>query len=44
MPRCALLGIVARMRGKLSAVRAGLPHVVNTPELRFDCDDAASSR
>jgi phosphomannomutase len=34
-----LLGIVARMEGKLSAVRAALPHVVNTPELRFDCDD-----
>ncbi len=34
-----LLGIVARMSGKLSAVRAALPHVVNTPELRFDCDD-----
>jgi phosphomannomutase len=35
-----LLGIVARMGGKLSAVRAALPHVVNTPEVRFDCDDA----
>ncbi len=35
-----LLGIVARMSGPLSAVRAALPHVVNTPELRFDCDDA----
>jgi phosphomannomutase len=34
-----LLGIVARMDGKLSAVRAALPHVLNTPELRFDCDD-----
>ena len=34
-----LLGIVARMDGKLSAVRAALPQVVNTPELRFDCDD-----
>jgi phosphomannomutase len=34
-----LLGIVARMTGPLSAVRAGLPHVLNTPELRFDCDD-----
>lgn len=34
-----LLGIVARMPGKLSAVREALPHVVNTPELRFDCDD-----
>ena len=34
-----LLGIVARMQGKLSAVRLALPQVVNTPELRFDCDD-----
>jgi phosphomannomutase len=34
-----LLGIVARMNTKLSAVRAALPQVVNTPELRFDCDD-----
>jgi phosphomannomutase len=33
------LGIIARMTGKLSAVREALPHVVNTPELRFDCDD-----
>jgi phosphomannomutase len=34
-----LLGIVARMGGRLSAVRKALPPVVNTPELRFDCDD-----
>jgi phosphomannomutase len=34
-----LLGIVARMQGKLSAVRSALPQVVNTPELRFNCDD-----
>jgi phosphomannomutase len=34
-----LLGIVARMGGPLSAVRAALPAVVNTPELRFPCDD-----
>jgi len=33
------LGIVSRMEGTLSAVRGALPHVVNTPELRFDCDD-----
>ncbi|HQT75897.1 MAG TPA: phosphomannomutase/phosphoglucomutase [Rhodopila sp.] len=33
------LGIVARMNGKLSAVREALPHVINTPEVRFDCDD-----
>ena len=35
-----LLGILARMDGKLSAVRAALPEVVNTPELRFDCAEA----
>ncbi len=34
-----MLGILARMDGKLSAVREALPHVVNTPELRFDCAD-----
>ena len=34
-----LLGIVARMEGRLSDVRKALPQVVNTPELRFDCDD-----
>src|SRR5271166_3385565 len=34
-----LLGIVARMDGKLSEVHRALPHVVNTPELRFACDD-----
>jgi len=34
------LGILERMGGeKLSAVRGALPHVVNTPEVRFDCDD-----
>jgi phosphomannomutase len=33
------LGIVARMGSKLSAVREELPHVINTPEVRFDCDD-----
>ena len=34
-----LLGIVARMPGRLSGARKALPQVVNTPELRFDCDD-----
>jgi phosphomannomutase len=34
-----LLGIIARMQGPVSAVRAALPHVINTPELRFNCDD-----
>jgi phosphomannomutase len=33
------LGIVARMSTKLSDVRKALPQVINTPELRFDCDD-----
>jgi phosphomannomutase len=33
------LGILARMTGTLSAVRKALPHVINTPEVRFDCDD-----
>ena len=33
------LGIIARMDGKLSGVRRALPAVINTPELRFDCDD-----
>jgi len=33
------LGIVARMGGKLSDVRRALPQVINTPEVRFDCDD-----
>jgi phosphomannomutase len=33
------LGIIARMQGKLSDVRKALPHVINTPEVRFDCDD-----
>ncbi len=34
-----LLGILARMDGPLSALRAALPSVLNTPELRFDCAD-----
>jgi phosphomannomutase len=33
------LGILARMDTSLSAVRDALPQVVNTPEVRFDCDD-----
>ena len=32
-----MLGVVARMKGKLSDARLALPQVVNTPELRFDC-------
>jgi phosphomannomutase len=34
-----VLGIVARMDGTLSDLRRSLPQVINTPELRFDCDD-----
>jgi phosphomannomutase len=33
------LGIVSRANMPLSTIRNALPHVVNTPELRFDCDD-----
>jgi phosphomannomutase len=33
------LGVLARMDMKLSDVRDDLPQVINTPELRFDCDD-----
>ena len=33
-----LLGATARLAGPLSSVRAGLPDVLNTPELRFNCD------
>ena len=35
-----LLGIVARMNESLSAVRAALPQVINTPELRFNCEES----
>jgi len=34
-----LMGVAARLPGKLSAFREGLPMVVNTPELRFSCDE-----
>jgi len=34
-----LLGVVARLDRPLSAVRAALPQVINTPELRFDCPE-----
>lgn len=39
-----LLGVVARGTEKLSTVRDALPHVLNTPELRFDCDDLRKFR
>ena len=35
-----LLGIVARMTTSLAEVRAALPQVINTPELRFNCEEA----
>ena len=34
-----LLGIVARLGTSLSAVHDAMPKVINTPELRFNCDD-----
>ena len=38
------LGIVARMDRPLSEMVKALPHVVNTPELRFDCEEARKFR
>lgn len=34
-----VLGIVARLPGTLSEMREALPQMINTPELRFPCDD-----
>jgi phosphomannomutase len=34
-----LINIAGRLAGTLSDTRAALPHMVSTPELRFDCDD-----
>jgi len=34
-----ILGVLARSQTKLSTIRSALPKVINTPELRFDCDD-----
>ncbi len=34
-----LLGIVARLGGRLSDARAALPALRSTPELRFDCEE-----
>ena len=34
-----VMGVVARMPGKLSDVIDALPKVINTPELRFNCAD-----
>ena len=39
-----LLGIVARMPGSCRPTRDALPQMVNTPELRFDCDERRNSR
>jgi len=33
------LGVLARADKKLSELRDQLPQVINTPEVRFDCDD-----
>jgi len=33
------LGVLARMDRSLSRTRDALPQVLNTPEVRFDCDD-----
>jgi phosphomannomutase len=33
------LGVLARMDQRLSDIRDALPQVINTPEVRFDCDD-----
>jgi phosphomannomutase len=33
------LGVLARLDTPLSALRDVLPQVINTPEVRFDCDD-----
>jgi len=35
-----VLGIIARLNTRLSDVREQLPRVVNTPELRFDCEES----
>ncbi len=34
-----LLGVLGRSPKTLAEMRDGLPNVVNTPEMRFDCDD-----
>nr|WP_294553410.1 phosphomannomutase/phosphoglucomutase [uncultured Rhodopila sp.] len=34
-----MLGILARLGTPLSELRKALPPVINTPEVRFDCDD-----
>jgi phosphomannomutase len=39
-----LLGVVSRSGGSLAALRDGLPKMINTPELRFPCDEARKFR
>jgi phosphomannomutase len=34
-----VLGVISRTQGTVGQFRASLPEVVNTPELRFDCDE-----
>ncbi len=34
-----LLNAIERLGGDLKAIRAKLPEAINTPELRFDCDE-----
>jgi len=34
-----VLGVIARSAESVSAFRASLPTVINTPELRFDCEE-----
>jgi len=34
-----VLGVISRMEGTLADFRSGLPRVVNTPELRFECPE-----
>jgi phosphomannomutase len=33
------IGVLARSGRRLSELRKALPQVINTPEVRFDCDD-----
>jgi len=35
-----LLGVLGRSAQSLAELRDGLPNVVNTPELRFDCEES----
>ena len=35
-----LLGVLGRSQQSMAELRDGLPNAVNTPEMRFDCDDS----